>query len=113
MSTVPSQAAQVLVTVIPIVGIVIGGIVIFFYLFWNHKQKVYMIQKGMSPQSNFDIDTFSLLSGLLTLGIGFVLSIFFLAIGNSGYDLLGGLIPLAIGISFISFFIIRRKIFRK
>ncbi|MFP4383355.1 MAG: hypothetical protein ACLFST_03870 [Spirochaetia bacterium] len=109
MNSVPSAAAQVLVTVIPIVGIVMGSIVIFFYLLWNYKQKVYMIQKGIEPTSTFDLDTFSLLAGLLTLGIGFVLFVFFLAVGSTGYDILGGLIPLAIGISFICFFIIRRK----
>ena len=32
-------AAQVIVTVIPIVGIAMGSTVIFFYLLWNHRQK--------------------------------------------------------------------------
>ena len=31
---IASPAAQVIVAIIPIVGIVIGGVVVFFYLLW-------------------------------------------------------------------------------
>ena len=40
-----STAAEVIVTIIPIVGIVFGCLVIYFYLYWNHKQKLFMIEK--------------------------------------------------------------------
>lgn len=109
MGTVPSAAAQVIVTVIPIVGIVLGSIVAFFYLLWNHKQRMSMIERGMQPARQFDIETFSLLAGLLNLFIGIVLFVFFLVKEGVDYSLLGGLVPLSIGISLIVFFVLKKK----
>ena len=44
MGSIPSAAAQVLIMVIPIVGIVMGSVVVFFYLLWRHKQNMMMIE---------------------------------------------------------------------
>lgn len=107
----PSTAAQVIVSIIPIVGIVVGGVVVFLYLLTNHKQKVLMIEKGLiSDKSYFDMDSFSLFTGLLLLGIGLSLSIFFLIKEGVDYGVLSGLIPLAVGISLLLFFMLRIKI---
>ena len=104
-----SAAAQVLIAIIPIVGIVMGGVVVFFYLLWNHRRKTLMLRQGMKSDINFNIDTFSLLAGLLNLGVGFVLTVFFLAKEGLDYSLLGGLIPLSLGISLIVFHFCHRK----
>ncbi|HUX50016.1 MAG TPA: DUF6249 domain-containing protein [Spirochaetia bacterium] len=109
MNSVPSAAAQIMVTVIPIVGIVMGCVVVFFYLLWRHKQRMLMIEKGMSPYQPFDISTFSLLAGLLNLIVGAVLSIFFLLKSGASYSLLGGLIPFSIGLSLIIFYRARQS----
>jgi hypothetical protein len=109
MESVPSAAAQVIVTVIPIVGIVLGSIVVFFYLLWTHKQRMTMIERGMKPEKTFDLETLSLLAGLLNLFIGAVLFVFFLVKEGIHYSLLGGLVPLSIGMSLIVFFVLRRK----
>ena len=106
----PSTAAQVIVSIIPIVGIVMGCIVIFFYLFWNYKLKVHMIDKGIYTRVPFDMDTFSLLSGLVLFILGLVLMIFFLVIDGFSYGVLSGLIPLSIGVSLLIFFIVRFNI---
>jgi hypothetical protein len=112
MASVPSAAAQVIVTVIPIVGIVMGSIVIFFYLLWNHKQKVLLIEKGLYKRSGFDLLSFSLLSGILLTAIGSVLTVFFLLLEGLSYSLLGGVIPLTIGICLLIFFGIKKRIER-
>ncbi len=112
MENVASAAAQVIVTVIPIVGIVMGSLVIFFYLFWNHKQKVLMIEKNLLKKSDFDIDSFSLFSGLILVSIGISLVIFFIIKEGFSYGVLSGLIPLAIGASLIVFFVIRIKLIK-
>lgn len=106
----PSTAAQVIVTVIPIVGIVMGCLVIFFYLYWNYKLKVHMIEKGMFNRTPFDMDTFSLLSGLVLFILGLALMIFFLIKDGFSYGALSGLIPLSIGVSLLIFFIVRFNI---
>ena len=107
MENIPSKTAQVIVTIIPIVGIVMGSVVIFFYLYWNHRQKVMMIERNLLSKGDFDIDLFSIFTGLLLTGVGAVLVLFFILKEGFGYTLLSGLIPLAIGLSLIIFFIIR------
>jgi hypothetical protein len=95
------------------VGIVMGSTVIFFYLLWNHKQRIKIIEKGTYKKSDFDIDVFSILSGLILSSLGVSLVVFFLIKEGFTYGVLSGLIPLAIGISFIIFFILRLKFFRQ
>ena len=103
----PSTAAQIIVTIIPIVGIVFGCMVIYFYLYWNHKQKIFMIEKGIYQRKELDLDAFSLFAGLLLFSIGLSLVIFFLVVEGITYSLLSGLIPLAVGFSLLVFFFIR------
>lgn len=109
MQSVVSAAAQIILSVIPIVGIVMGSIVIFFFLLWNHKQRMLMIEKGTYQRKNFDLNTFSLLAGILLFGIGLALSVFFILRTGLNYELLGGIIPLAIGLGFLLFATIRKK----
>lgn len=98
-----SVAAQVIIAIIPIVGISMGGIVVFFWLLWNHRERRLLIQQGAWTPSRLDIDTVGLLSGLLLLAVGMVLTVLILAVSGIGYPLLGGLIPLAIGVSLLGF----------
>jgi len=107
MENVPTAAAQVIVTVIPIVGIVMGSIVIFFYLFWNHRQKMLLIEKGLYRRPDIDIDSFSLFAGLILSSIGVSLAVFYLIKEGISYGMLSGLIPLSVGISLILFFVVR------
>lgn len=108
MDNIPSAAAQIIVTVIPIVGIVMGSVVVFFFLLWNHKQKKLLIEKGLYKKIEFDLEEFSLFTGLLLLCIGAGLTIFFILKYGLGYGVLGGLIPLCVGAGMILFFIISR-----
>lgn len=104
METVPSPAAQLMITIIPIVGIVLGSTVILLFLLWNHKQRMAQIERGMQPRRILDLRTFSLLLGLLSGAVGLALSLFQVAVAGGGYGLLGGLIPLAVGVGFLAFY---------
>jgi hypothetical protein len=105
----PSQAAQIIVTIIPIVGIVFGCTVIFFYLLLGYKQRKLMIEKGIFKKIEFDLDAFSLFTGLLLFCIGVSLVVFFAIKEGVSYGFLSGLIPLAVGASLLVFFIIRKS----
>ncbi|MBN2159065.1 MAG: hypothetical protein JW807_06695 [Spirochaetes bacterium] len=105
----PSTAAQVLVTVIPIVGIVTGGVVLFFFLYWNYKQRLLIIEKGAYRKSEFDYSTFSLFSGLVLTSIGACLVVFFVILEGFTYPVLSGLIPLSLGVSLLIFFGIKAR----
>jgi len=104
-----SSAAQVIIAVIPIVGIFMGSVVVFFYLLWSHRRKVLLIKTGQDHSSDFDLLSFSLLAGLLLLSVGASLTVFFIIIGNTGHGLLGGIIPLAIGIGLLAYYFIKRS----
>jgi hypothetical protein len=106
-------AAQVIVTIIPIVGIVMGAVVIFFYLLWNHRQKMFIIEKGFYKKADFDLIAFSLFAGLILFFIGLSLVFFFIFKSGFSYGVLSGLIPLSTGFSLILFFIIKLKYLNK
>ena len=103
--TFTSPAAQVIISLIPIVGIVIGGVIIFFTLLWHHHETKQRIKAGReNPQQSFNYRALTLLSALLLTGIGFMLSLFFILINGISPALLGGLIPLTIGICLLIFY---------
>lgn len=104
MEQITSPAAQVIFALIPIVGITIGGIVIFFALLWIHHETKQRIKSGEKAQPKFNYRAATLLIGLLLTGIGAMLSIFFALLDGISPALLGGLIPLTIGICLLLFY---------
>ncbi|MCL2180824.1 MAG: hypothetical protein FWB83_06815 [Treponema sp.] len=104
-----SSAAQVIISIIPIVGIVVGSAVIFFYLLWNHRRVTLLIKAGLYAKPDFNLLSFSLLSGLLLSTVGIALTILLLIIEGASYALLGGIIPLAMGTGLLVYYGIRRR----
>jgi len=107
MDNVPSAAAQIIVSIIPMVGIVMGCLVVFYSLLLNHRQKIMMIEKGIYQKKEFDLVAFSLFTGLLLLSVGICLVVFFVIKQGFSYGVLSGLIPLSIGFSLMLYYIIR------
>jgi hypothetical protein len=106
---ISSAAAQVIIALIPLVGIVMGAAVVFFYLLWNHRRKVLLIGKGQDHRSAFDLHAYSLLAGLLLTSVGVALTVFLAIVAGPTYGLLGGIIPLAIGAGLLVFYGINRS----
>ena len=106
----PSVAAQVVVAVIPIVGIVMGSVVVFFWLLWRHRQVMLQIRNNCFKPMEFKLHVFCLLAGLLLTCIGVVLTILFLLIDGLKLTLLGGLIPLSLGVGLLLFHSLSRKL---
>ena len=96
-----TPAAQVIIAIIPIVGIVMGATVIFFYLLWRHRQIMAQIDAGLYERPAFSLKTFCLIAGALLTGIGTALALLFALVQGLSYALLGGLIPLAMGIGLL------------
>ena len=107
MEQTTSFAAQVIISIIPIVGIVMGSVVVFFYLLWNHKRRTLLIKAGHFQRPEFDLLTFSLLAGLLLSMVGLALTIFLAIALGVNFGLLGGIIPLAIGIGLLAYYRIK------
>ena len=103
-----SSAAQVIISIIPIVGIVMGSVVIFFYLLWSHKRRTLLIKAGQYRRPEFDLLSFSLLAGLLLGTVGLALTVFLAIALRVNFGLLGGIIPLAVGIGLLVYYGMRR-----
>ncbi|MBQ0052550.1 MAG: hypothetical protein KBT11_10905 [Treponema sp.] len=104
VQTINSPAAQVIIAVIPIVGIVIAGAVAILSILWHHSEVKLRIKTGTYEKPVFNYKAYVLLIGLLLSLIGVALTLFFLAIKGVSNALLGGLIPLTVGISFLLFY---------
>jgi hypothetical protein len=104
-----ASAAQIIIAIIPIVGIVMGSAVIFFFLLWSHRQKTLLIKAGQYKKQEFDLLSFSLLSGLLLTSVGIVLTVLLAIIEGASYGLLGGIIPLSMGVGLTTYYIIKRS----
>jgi len=108
MESITSNAVQIIVALIPIVGIVMGSVVIFFYLLWNHRRRIIMIKAGHYDRPDFDLLSFSLLAGLLLGVVGVALTVFLAIMVGANYGLLGGLLPLSIGVGLLAYYGIKR-----
>ena len=106
MEQISSAAARVIIAIIPIVGIVMGAVVIFFYLLWNHRSRMLLIKAGHFNRPEFDLTSFSLLTGLLLGSVGLTLTVFLAIVAGPTYGLLGGLIPLAMGFGLLVYYCI-------
>jgi hypothetical protein len=104
-----STAARIIISVIPIVGIVMGSVVVFFYLLWNHKRRTLLIKAGQYNRPEFDLLSFSLLAGLLLAAVGLALTVFLAIVLGKNFGLLGGIIPLAIGAGLLVYYGIKRS----
>ena len=108
MEQISSAAAQVLIAIIPLVGIVMGAVVVFFYLLWNHRRRTLLIKAGHFNRPAFDLLSFSLLTGLLLSSVGLTLTVFLAVVAGSSYGLLGGIIPLSMGVGLLAYYVIKR-----
>jgi hypothetical protein len=104
-----STVAQIIITIIPIVGIVMGSVVVFFYLLWNHKRRTLLIKAGQYNRPEFDLLSFSLLAGLLLSATGLALTVFLAFLLGKNFGLLGGIIPLAVGTGLLAYYGIKRS----
>jgi hypothetical protein len=103
-----SSAAQVIISTIPLVAIVMGSVVVFFYLLWNHKRKTLLIEAGQYRPPDFDLMSFALLAGLLLGILGLALTVFLAIAIGINFGLLGGIIPLALGAGLLFYYGIKR-----
>ena len=99
-----APAAQIIISIIPIVGITFGAIVVFFALLWHHRETKLRILKGVYSPIHFNMKAFSLLTGILLTGLGTVLTVIFALMEGKSYIILGGLIPLVLGLMLIIFY---------
>jgi hypothetical protein len=105
-----SNAARVIVALIPIVGIVMGSVVVFFWMLWDHRRKVLLIKNQLYEKTRFDLLNFSLLTGILLALVGTVMTVFLALTLGRHNGVLGGLVPLALGVALLIYYGLRRRL---
>ncbi|MCB1306669.1 MAG: hypothetical protein KDK30_00750 [Leptospiraceae bacterium] len=103
-------AAQILLSLVPVIGIVFGSTLLFFFLFWNYQLRREMIRTNQYRQTSIaTLRLFALFVGLLSLCVGLPMTGLFLAIEGISYVVLGGLVPLFAGLGLLVFYVASRK----
>ena len=104
-----TPAAQVIVSLFPIVGIIMATLLLFFYLLWHHKETIMRIKHGIYNPLKLEFLNLCLLSGILLTILGLTLTVFFVCIHTLDYTLLLGLSPFAIGVSLLIYYKITNR----
>ena len=99
-----SNVAEVIIFIVPIVGITFAAIIVFFALLWRHKENKLKIMNGTYKEITFNLEIFSLFTGLCLLGVGIVITGIFLLLKPGSFGILGGLVPFALGITLLVFY---------
>lgn len=98
------HAADVLISLVPLAGVILGSTLLFFFILWQYKLRKELIRTNQyKPLLGERIRLLSLLVGLLATFVGIPMTILFLAIDGVSYPILGGLLPMASGMGLIVF----------
>jgi hypothetical protein len=108
MRSVP--AVEVIISIIPLSGVVLGAVIIFFYLLWSHRRQMFLIETKQYTPVSFNIQMFSLITGLLLSSVGLCLTLFFVLFSGLALYLLCGLVPLSMGIALLVFFALSKRL---
>lgn len=104
-----STAAEILLSLVPLLGVIFGATLLFFFLLWHYRLRREMIRTGQyTPMFANNIRLLALMVGLLGISSGLPMTILFLLIDGLSYALLGGLLPLCAGIGCVLFYGIAR-----
>lgn len=100
-------AVQIILSLVPLAGIIFGSTLIFFFLLWNYKLRKELIRSGQYRSTSVrNLRILALLTALMSIAAGIPLTLLFWAINGISYVLLGGLIPLFVGIGLLVFYIL-------
>jgi hypothetical protein len=98
-------SAQVLIALIPLIGVIVFGVLAFFFMLWDHQKQMLLIERGERARPrNFNEKL--LLLGIVSFFIGIGLSIFFTLQSGLSDSLLGGIIPVMTGLGIIVYYIV-------
>ena len=104
-----SEAAQILFAAVPLVALAFLAVLMFFHLYWEHRRRMMIIEKGVSPPERSMRDRL-LLIGLLCLFVGLGLILFQVVIGTVQETALLGIVPACVGLAVLVY---QRIVWRK
>lgn len=105
-----SDAAQIILAIVPIVGILFGAFLFFSLFYFYHKQKLLLIEKEHYQPFQFNWNMIFIVGGAIMTFIGIVMVVVFVLSGAIRYELLGAGIPLAIGLALIVSYLVSNRV---
>jgi len=109
-SVQPDPVAQIILSLVPIFGIIAGMVVMIIFISFYFSTRRQMIAAGRFPTPTIEyLRSLTLLGGILAIASGLPLTLLFLIVEGVSYTLLGGLIPLFAGIGLLVFFSLTRS----
>lgn len=103
-------AADVILSIVPLLGVVLGSVLLFFFFLWQYKLKKERIRTGtFVPGFTKHLRSFALLIGCLSISAGLPMTMIFLMLDGKSYSMLGGIVPFSCGIGLILFYYISRQ----
>ncbi len=104
------DAAAVIISIVPLLGVIFGAVLLFFFFLWQYRFRKELIRAGQyQPRLWEHLRVISLLIGSIASSIGLPMFLLFWAIDGVSYSMLGGLIPLFSGLGMLAFYFISGK----
>ena len=105
-----NAAVEILLSLVPLLGVILGVTIIFFFLLWRYKVTRELIRtEQYHPTSQKDYRLFALLIGCISAALGLPMSVLFYILDGASYVMLGGLLPFSFGIGLLVFFVFTRN----
>lgn len=102
--------SKMIIALIPIVGIIVGGVVLLRFFEWYFEYKKFLVESGYyKPLHLKDFRIYILLLGILSISAGIPLTIIFVIVYGISFASLGGLIPFFIGVGLMIFYSLSLK----
>ncbi len=105
-----SNAAQIILAVVPIIGVLFGAALFFSLFYFYHKQKMLMIEKEIYKPLRLNWNLIFIVSGFIFMLSGVAITVVFIINGSTGYELLGGGVTLGVGVAIILSYILSSKV---
>jgi len=103
-------AAEVILSIVPLVAIVFGTALLFFFLFYNYKLRKERIRMQIPTVSTMaHLRFISLLTGCVAFTAGIPLTLYFVFTDPRHPGILGGLIPLTAGLGLVAFYYLSKN----
>jgi len=100
-----SDPSRIILSLVPALGVVFGSVLLFFFFFWQYSLRKEVIRAGLYRPSSFrNFRVFCLLVGSLAFFVGLPMTILFFALQGLTFALLGGVIPLGAGVGLLVFY---------
>ncbi len=95
-----SLVAQILLASLPLAALVLVGVLVFFWMLWDHKRRLMIIARGGTPPPRLRPERL-MLTGFILLFVGGALILFFRATQGTGQPMLIGVVPAAAGAAIV------------